>query len=64
MQNPSDETAARLEDQHPDWQVWYVPRATGGGMTWCARRRDGGGQPLNAASPDELAQMLEGQELD
>ncbi len=64
MQNPTDEIVARLEAGHPDWQVWYVPRATGGGMTWCARRRDGGGQPLNAASPELLARMLEDREQD
>jgi hypothetical protein len=36
----------------------YVHRAVGG-MIWCARRWDGTGRVLNAASPDELADMLE-----
>ena len=28
----------RLEQKHPDWQVWYVPIALGG-VLWCAQRR-------------------------
>jgi hypothetical protein len=30
-----------------------------GGTIWCARRWDGERHVLNAASPDELADMLE-----
>lgn len=48
-----------LEADWPDYQVWYVPRATGKPvLTWHARRRDGSGQPLSADSPAELAAQL------
>jgi hypothetical protein len=47
-----------LERDWPYWQVWYVPRAVGG-MTWCARRRDGNGQVLNTGSADDLADAIE-----
>jgi hypothetical protein len=49
---------AALERDWPDWQVWYVPKAIGG-MIWCARRRDDEKHVLNAASPDELTELLE-----
>jgi hypothetical protein len=39
-------------------QIWTVPKAVGGTI-WCARRWDGTGQVLNAASADELAEYLE-----
>jgi hypothetical protein len=57
-QNPTDDIVARLEADWPDWQIWIVPRAIGGTI-WCARRWDGTGQVLNAASADELAGYLE-----
>jgi hypothetical protein len=41
-----------------NWQIWTVPKAIGGTI-WCARRWDGTGQVLNAASADELAEYLE-----
>jgi hypothetical protein len=40
------------------WQIWTVLKAIGGTI-WCARRWDGIGQVLNAASADELAEYLE-----
>ena len=57
-QNPTDEIVARLEADWPDWQIWTVPKAIGGTI-WCARRWDGSGQVLNAASAAELAEYLE-----
>jgi hypothetical protein len=57
-QNPTDEIVARLEADWPNWQIWTVPRAIGGTI-WCARRWDGTGRVLNAASADELAEYLE-----
>ena len=57
-QNPTDEIVARLEADWPDWQIWTVPKAIGGTI-WCARRWDGTGQVLNAASAGELAEYLE-----
>jgi hypothetical protein len=53
-----EEIVARLEADWPDWQIWTVPKAIGGTI-WCARRWDGSGQVLNAASADELAEYLE-----
>jgi hypothetical protein len=58
MRNPTDEMVARLEADWPDWQIWTVPRAIGGTI-WCARRWDGTGKVLNAASADDLAEYLE-----
>jgi hypothetical protein len=58
MGNCTDEIVARLEADWPDWQIWTVPRAIGGTI-WCARRWDGTGKVLNAASADELAEYLE-----
>ncbi|MGN6171948.1 MAG: hypothetical protein ACTHPS_03180 [Streptosporangiaceae bacterium] len=55
MGNSTDAIVARLE---ADWQIWTVPRAIGGTI-WCARRWDGTGHVLNAASADELAEYLE-----
>jgi hypothetical protein len=40
------------------WQVWYVPHALDGGVTWCARLHDNHKIVLNANSPDELAEMI------
>jgi hypothetical protein len=57
-QNPTDEIVARLEADWPNWQIWTVPKAIGGTI-WCARRWDGTGRVLNAASADELAEYLE-----
>jgi hypothetical protein len=57
-QNSTDAVVARLEADWPNWQIWTVPKAIGGTI-WCARRWDGTGQVLNAASADELAEYLE-----
>jgi hypothetical protein len=56
--NPTDEIVAALERAWPNWQVWTVPKAIGGTI-WYARRSDGTGRVLNAASADELAEYLE-----
>ena len=58
MRNPTDEIVAALGADWPDWQIWTVPRAIGGTI-WCARRWDGTGRVLNAASADKLAEYLE-----
>ena len=49
---------AQLEADWPRWLIWVVHKAVGG-ITWCARRWDDEKTVLNAASPDELAEMLE-----
>ena len=58
VRNRTDEIVAELEAEWPLWQIWVVPRAVGGTI-WCARRWDDERHVLNAASPDELADMLE-----
>jgi hypothetical protein len=33
-----EDQAGALREEHGDrWQIWYVPRALDGSMTWCAR---------------------------
>jgi hypothetical protein len=59
--NQFDKIVQRLEHDWPDWQVWYVPRAVGGGPTWHARRWDEQGGVIHAESPDELMEYLEEQ---
>lgn len=56
--NEQQRIIAALEADWPNWQVWVVGR-TVGGPVWCARRWDGAGDVLNAASADELADLLE-----
>ena len=49
-----------LEAAWPAWQIWAVPRVTGGTL-WCARPWAGGDDAthtLNAGSPGELAAMI------
>jgi hypothetical protein len=58
--NQFEAIVADLEADWPKWQIWFVPRAVGGTI-WCARRWDGSGPVLNAASVDELAERLEEQ---
>lgn len=50
-----------LERRFPHFQVWIVHRYIGGPV-WCARRWDDLGETLNAHSPDELREYLEGDE--
>ena len=41
------------------WQIWYVPHALDGGVTWCARRWDADyRQNLHADTPAELDEYL------
>ena len=41
------------------WQIWYVPHALDGGVTWCARRWDADYRHnLNAHTPAELEEYL------
>jgi hypothetical protein len=58
MQNRTNEIVAALEKDWPKWQILVVYKAVGG-IIWCARRWDDEHHVLNAASPDELADMLE-----
>jgi hypothetical protein len=49
-----DRALARLRSRHPGWQIWYVPRACDGNVTWCAQRRP----ILNEDSPERLAEAI------
>ncbi len=41
------------------WQIWYVPHAMDGGVTWCARRWAADYRHnLHADTPAELAEYL------
>ncbi len=62
MGNPTGETIAQLERDHPDWQVWVVTRVIGGPV-WCARRHDDHKKILNADSAEHLAEYLKGEAL-
>lgn len=46
-----------LTEQHPGWQVCYVPRYIGG-MVWCARLHDDHKTVINADSPDHLSAYI------
>jgi hypothetical protein len=58
--NQFDKIVQRLEHDWPGYQVWYVPRAVGGGPSWHARRWDADtGDVIHADSADELGRLLE-----
>ena len=41
------------------WQIWYVPHALDGGVTWCARRWDADHRHnLHAHTSAELEEYL------
>jgi hypothetical protein len=49
-----DRVLASLRGRHPGWQIWYVPHACDGSVTWCAQRRP----LLNEPSPERLAEAI------
>jgi hypothetical protein len=51
-----------LEAALPGWEIWFVEEHATGTVTWCARRRDGTGQTLNAGSPAGLLAAAAGAE--
>lgn len=55
-----NEALAALREQWGErWQVWYVPRAVGGGPTWHARRHgDHIRNVINAGTPEHLSEYL------
>jgi hypothetical protein len=52
--------AARLEQDHPDYQVWWVPKATSGALTWRAQRWEDPtpAHSLTADSSEELETLI------
>jgi hypothetical protein len=60
VQDTIRQAVARLEREHPEWQVWTVHHAEGRQRyTWCARRWDGTGRVLNEDSAEALAAAIE-----
>ena len=54
---------AQLEGDWPDYQIWYVPRATGRPViTWHARRWDDEQHVIHADTATELEARLAEQE--
>ncbi|HEV3103965.1 MAG TPA: hypothetical protein VG426_16690 [Candidatus Dormibacteraeota bacterium] len=49
-----DERKHELEQDNPDWQIWYVPH-TDRTVTWCARLWP----LLNADSPEQLQKHID-----
>lgn len=53
-----DEQLAALQQQFPDWQIWYVPLSLRRGVIWCANpwaKVDNRRNVLHADSADRLA---------
>jgi hypothetical protein len=50
-----DERKRQLEEQHPGWQVWYVPHHGQRVTKWCARPWP----LLNADTPEALSAAIE-----
>ena len=49
-----DERKYELEQDNPNWQIWYVPH-TDRTVTWCARPLP----LLNADSPEQLQKLID-----
>ena len=66
MTSGTDEALAALREQWGTlWQLWYVPNALDGSVTWCARRHgDGLRNVIHAYRPDHLADHMAEAEAD
>jgi hypothetical protein len=53
---PLDAQLAGLRARFPHMRIWYVPRAATRAATWHAQPAR---YPLDAASPEELAALIE-----
>jgi hypothetical protein len=58
--HPLDKQLAALKARHPGWNVWFVPHAHDGSVTWCAVREP----TINTDSPEHLSQEIEMAEVD
>ena len=47
----------QLEEDHPRWHCWWVPKAIGG-FHWCAARWDHTAGPISADSPALLDEAI------
>jgi hypothetical protein len=56
----TDKALAALREQWGTrWQLWYVPNAMDGSVTWCARRHgDEIRNVLHAYRPEHLAEYM------
>jgi hypothetical protein len=61
VNNSIDNDLAALRERFPTWQIWYVPHAVDGSLTWCANPRakqDDRRNVLHADSPGHLADYI------
>ncbi len=60
MISETDKALAALQKQWGErWDVWHVPHAMDGSVTWCARRPgDGLANVLHADRPEHLSEYL------
>jgi hypothetical protein len=49
---------ALLREHFPGWEIWYVPRALGEGMNWCAKRDPRDRESLQDNIPSRLARRM------
>jgi hypothetical protein len=49
---------AKLQAEHPGWQIWTVHRAVGG-VVWCARPWSDETAAVNLDSAEELREYLD-----
>ncbi len=54
----ADDALAVLRPLYPDYDLWWIKRATEKGFIYCARRKGEKAACVNAASPEELIEML------
>jgi hypothetical protein len=56
----TDKALAELREQWGErWEVWYVPHALDGSVTWCARRHgDELRNVIHAYRPEHLADYM------
>ena len=66
MTSGTDKALAALQEQWGErWQLWYVPHAMDGSVTWCARRHgDQLPNVIHADTADHLAEYMTEAEAD
>jgi hypothetical protein len=57
--NDLDSQLNKLQNAHPQWHIWLVPKSVGG-ATWCAKPLP----TLNEASPEDLETAIGETEAD
>ena len=66
MTSGTDKALAALREQWGErWEVWYVPHAMDGSVTWCARRHgDQLPNVIHADTAEHLAEYMADAEAD